>query len=191
MERPYSGRAKFKETVRGFTIEVPSRKNWLTIIFLIALLGAWLLGEIIALVIVVGNLGRGNAEGFASLFLLFWLLIWTAVGFFFIRTVVWMIAGKEIISFSKIELKIRKKALMFSKPEIYDIREVKNFSINTKDSIDNHLGSFSGTKVWNLNNPEAFKFDYGIKTVRLVKGIDEAEAKYLLDKIQKKNLLRE
>ncbi len=186
MEKPYSGRAHINESTREFTIEIPSRKNWLIIIFMTAWLGAWLIGELSALGIVAGILS-GNEQDLASLFVLFWLAAWTIAGFFIIRTLVWMIAGKEIISFSNTELKIHKKAMLLSKVKTYDIKEVKDFAVIPNTSTDNIFGGIDGLKFWNMGNQGSLKFDYGLKTVKLAMGIDEAEAKSLLDKIQSKN----
>ena len=99
MEKPYKGRAKINETIREFIIEVPSRKNWFIIIFMSLWLGGWFLGEVSVIGILTGMFGNNEGE-FATPFLLFWLSGWTIGGFFAIRLLLWMIAGKEIISFS-------------------------------------------------------------------------------------------
>lgn len=188
MEKPYKGRAKINETINEFIIEVPSKKNWFIIIFTTAWLYMWLVGEVVAIGILTGMFGD-NDGGFATPFLLFWLTGWTVGGFFEIRILIWMIAGKEIISFSNTELRIHKRAMLLSKPKIYDIKKVKNLAVNP--NTGNFLTNLYGINFWNPGSQGNFKFNYDHKTVKMANGIDEAEAKYLLEKIQTKNLLSE
>lgn len=189
MERPYSGRAKINESIRGFSIEISPKRNWFVIIFLTGWLGGWLMGELFALGAVTGFLGD-SFESAGSFFILFWLIAWTAGGFFAIRTWLWMIAGKEIISFENYELKINKKGALLYSPKIYDLREVKNFALNPSSGSDNFFGMNSNKDMWNLGSNGIFKFDYGFKTIKIANGLDEAEGRFILDKIREKNLLK-
>ena len=190
MEKPYSGRAVLQESIRDLVIEIPSKKNWFVIIFMVGWLGGWLLGEIAALGFLIGVF-VGDEQVFASFFIFFWLIAWTAGGFFAMRAVFWMISGKEIISFRSTELMVQKKGMLLSKPKTYDLNEVKNFSVNANSGIDTIFGNIDRTNPWNTGNQGMFKFDYGLKTIRFGNGIDEAEARFLLEKIRSKKLLRE
>ncbi len=189
MEIPYSGRAKITDTVRGFSIEIPSKRNWLIIIFLTAWLGGWMIGEWAALGTLTGFLTDSNMNT-GSIFILIWLIAWTAGGFLALRTWLWMVAGKEIISFDNYELSINKKGALLYSPKVYDLREVKNFDLNPTTSSDNPFGMNSNRGIWNLGNNGMLKFDYGLKTIKIAAGIDEAEGRYLLEIIREKNLLK-
>jgi hypothetical protein len=203
MERPYSGRAKIYDSIRGFKIEIPAKKNWFLIIFLTGWLGGWLLGELFALTVVFGNIfgfafggfdGFGNADkglaAFGFFFVLFWLIAWSAGGFFTIRTWLWMIAGKEILTFDSNELKIEKKGTYAASPKTYDLREVKNFQLNPISNSNSIFGNNSNRNIWNLGGDGVLKFDYGFKTIQIASGIDEAEGRYLLEKIKSKKFIK-
>lgn len=188
MERPFSGRAKINETIGGFSIEIPPNRNWFVIIFLTGWLGGWVMGELFALGAITGFLGDGF-ESAGSFFILFWLIAWTVGGFFAIRTWLWMIAGKEIISFNSNELRIDKRGAFFYSPKVYDLREVKNFALNPSNNFDNFFGMNSNRDMWSLGSNGIFKFDYGFKTIKIANGLDEAEGRFILEKIKEKNLL--
>ena len=190
MEKPYSGRAKIFDTARGFKIEIPAKKNWFMIIFMTGWLGGWVMGELFALGAVTGFLGD-SFESAGSFFILFWLIAWTSGGFFAIRTWLWMIAGKEILSFNRNELIIQKKGAFLVSPKTYDLREIKNFQINSISSSNSFFGNNSNRNMWNIGGDGVLKFDYGLKTIQIASGIDEAEGKYLLGKIKSKLFIME
>jgi len=191
MERPYSGRSIIIETMHGLSIEIPPKRNWFVIIFLTGWLGGWLIGELFAFGFLIGVFGGKEGNNLGSLFILFWLIAWTAGGFFAIRTWLWMIAGIEIISFDNNELTIQKKAAILYPPKIYDLGEVKNFSLNPSPTTDSYFGMNSNKDLWNLGSNGVFKFDYGYKTIKIGNGIDEAEGRFILEKIKAKNLIKE
>lgn len=189
MERPYSGRATINESMREFSIEIPAKRNWFVVIFLTAWLCGWVMGELFAIAALTGFLGEPFENG-GSFFLLFWLIGWTAGGFFAIRTWLWMIAGKEIIRFDDNELRITKKGALLYSPKVYDLREVKNFALNPNTNPDIFFGMNSSRDIWNPGNNGIFKFEYGLKTIKIANGIDEAEGRFILEKIKEKNLLK-
>ncbi len=71
-----------------------AKRNWFIIIFVGAWLGAWVIGELVALGAVTGLFG-GNPGG---LFIMFWLIAWTVGGFFAFKTFLWNLKRKEIIN---------------------------------------------------------------------------------------------
>ncbi len=189
-EKPYPGRAQVVETPDEIVITIPARRKWYLILFLTAWLGAWLLGEVFALGTVLGGY-HGSGGEFVSLFLLVWLTIWTVGGVHVIRRLVWMLAGREIISISQTEFRIHRQGQLFSNPKVYDVKEVKRLLVNSTGGIHPFFREFHSSGFWNMGNNGMLKFDYGLKTVHLAGGIDEAEARHLLERIEAKKLLRE
>lgn len=189
MERPYQGRAKVHDNLDELIIEVPSKKNWLIIAFMTFWLCGWLLGELTVISILTGSYFESDT-GTSSAFLIIWLIGWTIGGFFAIRSYRWMIIGKELITFTKTELHVQKRGLLFSNPKSYDIKEVKYFIVNPNQAH----ALYGSLQTLNWLNPQthgSFKFDYGLKTIQFAQGLDEAEAKYLLSKIESKEFLLE
>jgi hypothetical protein len=184
MEIPYKGRATVSELRRGFSISIPSKRNWFIIVFMTGWLGGWLMGEIFALGIVFGLI-QGQDTDFGSFFVIFWLIAWTAGGFFAIKSLLWMIGGKEILIFEDNALTIDKKGFLFYSPKTYNLKEVKNFEINFPARFNGLFGNNSN-RSWNINGEGILKFDYGLKTIKFGEGLDEAEGKYLLEMIKNK-----
>jgi len=188
MEQPYNGRATVSDARRGFSIEIPPKRNWFVIIFMTGWLGGWLMGEIFAL----GTIFRaihGQDTSFGSFFVLFWLIAWTAGGFFAFKSLLWMIAGKEIIIFNDDALTVDKKGALFYTRKTYNLREVKNFDINIISRFNGPFGN-NNSSSWTLNGEGIFKFDYGLKTIKMGEGLDEAEGRYLLEVIKNKSFIK-
>jgi hypothetical protein len=190
MEKPYTGRATVSDSLRGFSIEIPPKRNWVAIIFMTGWLGGWLMGEIFALGIVFKAI-QGQDSSFGSFFVLFWLIAWTAGGFFAFKSLLWMIAGKEVINFKDDALTVDRKGALFYTPKTYNLREVKNFEINVPTRFNGLFGTNSNSSSWNLNGEGIFKFDYGLKTIKIGEGLDEAEGRYLLEVIKNKSYIKE
>jgi hypothetical protein len=186
MERPYKGRAIIQDNITDLQIIIPAKRNWFIILFIGAWLGGWLFGEIFALGSVAGFfIGRSPA----GLFILFWLIGWTVGGFFAFRMFLWNLSGKEIITIGQDRLTIDKSGALLFKAKIYDLNEVKN--IRAQDDNLGGGGPFgvrsSGFGVFNTGG--TIRFDYGLQTVKFAGGIDEAEAKFILDKLRERHLL--
>src|SRR5436305_285734 len=117
MEKPYKGRAIIIDNITNLQIIIPSKRNWFIIIFVGAWLGGWLMGEIFALGLLIGFL-RGQPQ---DLFILFWLIAWTAGGFMAFKAFLWNLIGKEIITVGPDRLVVDKKGSLLFKPKIYDL----------------------------------------------------------------------
>lgn len=178
MEKPYSGRAILRDTFHGMEISIPAKKNWFILIFMGAWLGGWFVGEIVAIRGLLGNSAAGP-------FLLFWLIGWTAGGLFILQKFLWMLAGKELILFERGQLTIDKKGALLAKSKTFDIGELRN--IRVSDNVGGIWGYQQNS--FNLAVNGAIKFDYGLKTIRIADGIDEAEARFIIAKLKEKRIL--
>lgn len=189
MENPYQGVATIQDNITNLQIIIPSRKNWFIIIFLGAWLCMWLMGEVFVSAI-VGRSFFGHGHNPAGLFIVFWLAAWTAGGFMAFRFFLWCIAGKEIVTVGQGTMRIEKKGGLFMKPKTYDLNEVK--SIRVQDDVPDSMGPFGGFRSNGLGRMYSggiIRFDYGLKTVKFAGGIDEAEAKYILEKLKARHLV--
>jgi len=183
MEIPYQGRAIVHESFNELKIEIPVKRNWYSIIFLFVWMAGWCFGEIMVIGTLAGFIADGTPFS-VKIFMIFWLFGWTIGGVFISRRLIWMIAGKEIIVFEEKELKIEKKGAIFLKPKTYDLDQVKQLSLNQNSTKEDVFGRTNYSDFWNMNDNGILKFDYGMKTIKFGQGIDEAEAKYLLEKTE-------
>ncbi len=188
IERPYEGRAKVNFDGISLLIKIPSKKNWFIILFLAAWMGGWFMGETSA----INELLSSDNNGVNS-FMLFWLVGWTIGGLFAITILIWTLLGQETIQIESGVLSISKGILdigLFKKN--YDLNNIKNLELNPEpigmDSLfgqKKKIGDFWGITGGKL------RFDYGMKTIKLGIGIDEAEARYLIDEIKKRGFYKE
>ncbi|RYZ16228.1 MAG: hypothetical protein EOO16_26180 [Chitinophagaceae bacterium] len=180
MEKPYGGRAILQDKFTDLQIIIPAKRNWFHLIFIGCWLGGWLMGELFAIGAVTGLLG-GNPAG---LFILFWLGAWTVGGYFALRTFLWNLKGKEIITVGQGQLTIDKEGALLFKPKVYDLKEVKHLRV--QDDSDGFGGLF-GARRNDLSANQTggmIRFDYGLQTVKFGIGLDEAEARFITDKLK-------
>ena len=186
MVKPFVGKANIKEISNGYKIEIPAPRNWFVIIFLTVWLGGWSMGWIFAFSTLFLDFG-GSSSGI-DLFLLFWLTGWTVGGAFAIKTWVWMIFGKEIITIRSGQLTIERTGDLLSKKKQYDLQIAKSFEVNAQPAYS-HFNKSSHAGLMNPSAMGTLQFDYGLKTIRFGIGIDEAEGKFLLDKFKSRGLI--
>jgi hypothetical protein len=184
MEKPYSGRATIIDSISGIEITIPAKRNWFILVFLGGWLGGWFCAEVFVIGMVTGFL----TDNPAGLFVLFWLIGWTAGGVYTIRTFLWMIAGKESILIERGQLTIDKKGALFVKAKTYDLNEVKNIRVAGNDNKG--AWGYQQNNWMSLGTNGTIKFDYGLKTIRMADGIDEAEASYLIARLREKGIVK-
>lgn len=192
--KPPKERCKIEESVASLKISIPARKNY----FMLFFLGFWLIGWAFGEVIVSGMLLAGifglfarsslfdgaGAAGFSGggLFLLAWLGGWTLGGGFALYAFFWQLAGKEMIEVSYDSIKIRRAIFGYGKTKEYMAAHIKDLRISPAALGSNMLGWSLASSFWGISGG-LFAFDYGAKTFRFGIGVDEAEAKQILEKI--------
>lgn len=158
----------------GIEIEIPSDKNAFAILFLTLWMGGWTMGETTAL---RSLFGRGIPSGF-SLFMLGWLVMWTIGGVWVVRTILWMAFGKEIVRVRHDELTIESKVFGLGKSREYDLAQVKRLRVAPDSTQPNARALRAMSSTGGL-----IAFDYGAKTVRFARSVDEAEAALIVEDI--------
>ena len=188
IEKPYEGRARINFDGVKFSVRIPSKKHWLIILFFAVWLFGWFMGETSTL----KKLISGNSV-LANSFMLAWIIVWSIGGLIVITFLLWMLFGQEIITIERgvfevsrgiLDLQIRKKN--------YDLNSIKHLELNHgPDLFNNFFGpkyrfkdvlSITGGKI---------RFDYGMKTIRFGLGIDEAEARHIIEEIKRYGFYKE
>jgi hypothetical protein len=146
-------------------------------LFLLAWLGGWAFGEIGT----TGELMHPSGKT-PSAFLAFWLAGWTLGGLFAIGTVLWQLAGREVVTINASEFTYRVEVFGFGLSRLYNASEVKNLRVTEYST-----SPFNNQRVWfpplygSGFGPIAF--DYGARTIRIAPSLEEAEAKVLVDSL--------
>ena len=174
---PESARYTIEATPDGLRAFIPARRNWFVLLFLMAWLGGWVFGEVSAARELLNPNGKAP-----SAFLAFWLVGWTLGGAFALGTVLWQIAGREVLMASSSTLLHRIEIFGLGWNRMYHASEVK--SLRTTDYSPN---PFTNQRAWfppiGGSGDGPIAFDYGARTIRVAPALEEAEAKMLVSEL--------
>nr|GFC65771.1 hypothetical protein [Tanacetum cinerariifolium] len=195
IELPYQGRAAWQDLGSEVQISIPARRNWLVLTFMLFWLCGWLVGEVVVLGFVTGSAfgalsdNRGNEP--PVVFLLAWLTFWTTAGLFIVRIVWWQLGGYELVTVGNGLLTIAKLGLLFNRPKTYDLSAVRHLRAQ-EDPLAAAFGGFATYRSFGgFGDTGSLRFDYGLKTVKFGAGLDEAEARHLIQRLHEQRILTE
>ncbi|NVM79510.1 hypothetical protein FHW83_005351 [Duganella sp. SG902] len=175
--QPQAARFHTEATADGLKVVIPARRNWVTVLFLSAWLGGWAMGE----TNVAGQLLHGGGKT-AAAFLVFWLVAWTLGGIFALGSVLWQLAGREVLTANSTALIHRVEIFGLGVNRSYAASGIKNLRATERPA--------SPTSNQRVLFPPLFgaghgliAFDYGARTIRTGSSLDEAEAKLLVSSL--------
>lgn len=172
--KPPGPRHTTTEQADGVVIRIPSKRNIFIIGFLTLWLCGWLAGEVGA---PIGLFTAARNDPGAVAFMVVWLCLWTVGGAFTIYTWLWQIKGCEVVTVSPTALSIKREIFGYGRTRQYDPVEIRQLRVAplTYNPFD-----FRGSMAfWGVGGG-ALAFDYGFKTFRFGAGVDEAEARIIL-----------
>ena len=165
------------ETGDSLTIRIPSRRNILLVAFLTLWLCGWLAGEIAA---PTTFLTGAQKDPGAVAFVVLWLCFWTAGGAAAIYVWLWQLKGCEVVTLSPAALSLKRELFGLGRTKHYDATEIHNLRVSPRTY--NPFDFQSGLAMWGVGGG-VLAFDYGSKTYRFASGVEEAEARAILQKI--------
>ncbi len=170
--QPPSGRAVIEDLGGRLTITIPGRWRWLQGLFMAGWLGFWSYGGVKAFEMFSNPDTASDARSFVGFWLIAWAVGWVSV----VGTLLWMVAGKEIVRAGSGELSVRLQAVGVGWTRTYELNIAKRMRVQPPVANDsNSMGESS------MNLSGLIAFDYGAKTVRFGRSIDEAEAYQLVE----------
>jgi len=191
-EEPTGTRYKTSLDCGNLVISIPSQRKLVMILFL----GAWLCGWAFGEVAVIGQLlgasmhfaektaasGVNKIDLPAVAFMIVWLCGWTFGGAIAIFAWVFQIKGMEEVVLGRTGITIAKKTPIWTYKKAYRFEEAKSFRIPV--SHNSIFGTSQGMDAWGFVGG-LLGFDYGAKTIRFGIGIEEAEARKILQEIKR------
>ena len=175
-------------------ISIPSRKNTLYLIFIGFWLAGWAVGEIfvggmviagiISLLFDMPAIAGVEATGLAGggVFILAWLVLWTVGGGFALYGFFWQLVGKEIVTVSYEGIITQRAVLRLGRKKEYLATHIKELRVSPLAPYPSMFGWNRMGQLWGMTGG-LLAFDYGAQTFRFGAGVDEAEAKQILEKI--------
>jgi hypothetical protein len=150
-------------------IDIPVVRSLFSFTFLAFWIGGWACGELFAFREVLKS-----KSIFSNPFLVFWLGMWTVFGVYAIWSWLWLLGGREIIRIENGILSVRKEVGRLGRTNEYSLTDIRALRVSPPVYQSRRNMVPDGT----------IAFDYGAKTYRLGSGIDEAEAKHLVETIR-------
>ena len=143
-------------------------------------LSAWLVGWCFGEVFATRELLFGSDEA-PALFLGAWLVGWTIGGGFALFTWLWMLRGREVVVLRPHSLTTKRDVWGLGRPKEYDLLHVKNLRVAPISWNPYDWGG--ATQFWGVGGGP-IAFDYGSRTVRFGSGVDEAEAREIVNELR-------
>ena len=168
-------RSLVKETPRGVRVTMPAPRSIFSLLFLPLWLVAWAFGE----VSVILFLAKG-IEGELG-FVLVWLILWTLGGGFTLLTLLRMLAGKERLELEGDVMRHRYEIFGIGWSREYELRHVQNLRVASPG------GGMPTAWLGFGEGGGLIAFDYGAKTIRAGDGLDEAEARQIIARLQQRH----
>ena len=183
IENPGSGGVVIRQEYNSTVVEIPAKRHWTVILFMMVWLAGWAFGEFSALT----ELLSFEGPMFANAFIIFWLIGWTFGGGFAFYTILWQLIGKEIIRMEMGKLIIKKSIAGIGRKKEYEADSIKNMQVilDAESSIPGKYNKKAAGR-----QARKIMFDYGNKIIRFGIGIDEAEAQMVFDRLRQSGWLR-
>lgn len=177
--KPGRPRAVTESTPGGLRIAVRTRKNVFLLLFLPVWLVGWAFGEVTVIYKLIDEASdlRGAPLPFSG-FLLVWLVGWTLGGGFALLAFVWNAWGREVLEVSRGALRVRHEVLGLGRTREYDLAHVR--AVRVSPAPFDPWSSRGALRYWGFGNG-VVAFDYGATTVRVLAGVEEAEAAGLVE----------
>ena len=172
-------RATLADTPGGLEITVPARTNWASILFL----GFWLIGWACGEVFAIREFAAATTPGFAKLFILAWLGVWTTAGGFTVYAWLWAVSGKERIVLQRAALSLKREVLGLGRERRYDIVHVSNLRVAPLVDVS------SSQQFWGIGGGRV-AFDYGPKTIYFAAAVDDPEAAEIVGRLKARHTFK-
>jgi hypothetical protein len=162
----------------GVRVTVPAPRNWFVILFL----GAWFFGWIFGEAFAGAELLHPQAKTPLA-FLGFWLLAWTAGGAVALSTLLWQLAGREVLTVRSGLFVHRVEAFGMGRTRSFDATQVRRLrAAEWGNSIFTNQRSWFPPVAGAGYGP--LVFDYGARTYRFAPSLDTAEAEMLAKELR-------
>ena len=164
-----------EQTARGDVIRIKAPRQIFVMLFLPIWLTGWTIGGVAAVYELIAHF---------QVFLLVWLCGWAFGWGAASGTLVWMLTGSETIGGDGGDIEIGHHVLGFSKRWLYQASQIKNLAIAASPAWPFQFR----LQVPFVRTPRngSVKFDYGPRTIYFAPGLDDGEARIIVDKLARR-----
>jgi hypothetical protein len=169
---PGKGRVPIEHDGTTLRITIPAESRILPLTFLAVWSVIWVAGGIG----IVLKLWRGEVDDARS-FMLFWSVMWAFGTIWALYSLIWTLAGKEIIELSPTMLRYRQQTPFFSRGKEYTVSNITNLRTTALTYADIYSPRVPPFAHFDRC---AVCFDYGPNTHRIAFALRETDAKYVI-----------
>ena len=170
---PPGPRANISDSTEGLRISIPAKRRPSINLFLTIWLVGWAAGEWS----VIQSLFSSEP---AAPFLMVWLIGWTVGGIFAIGLLLWSLAGAEQILVGHSILSISYQVFGLGPKKEYELSHVQRLRLGAPNT--SMFDPRSSLQYWGIGGG-LIAFDYGASTVNFGSGIEEAEARQIVERV--------
>lgn len=173
---PPASKHKLEDTGQTLRLVLPSRKHVLPLV----IFPIWLIGWCLATALASLPFIADPSRGFPDPFLAVWLILWIAGEAYACLTLLWQVAGKEIIEASYQSISLRRDMFGVGRISTYLAEHIRDLRATTHSVPYSPFARL--TYGWSLGHG-TLAFDHGARTVRFGATLEEAEAKAIIEAI--------
>jgi hypothetical protein len=190
---PSTTRYTIEDLGDSLKITVPSSKHWLQVFFFCAMFVPWIIlgiggGAMLGILLNPPPSGIAShaqntanfwSTAFIALFLLAFLSVWLMTGTIQLYTILWRLAGREVIHVAYKSIRLCRQVFGLGRPQEYLIDNLSNLRISP---IKNSRWNIES--LWRTDGSIAF--DYGAEVCHFGSELTEADATHIVDTIKQK-----
>jgi hypothetical protein len=163
-------RFQVERTFDGEQIRIKARRQIFAMLFLPLWLAGWTAGGVAAITQVLHHFEP---------FLLIWLCGWVLGWIFASGTLLWMFAGWETLEVVHGDLEVTHRAWGLKRTWLYQGAMIRGLDVTSQPAWP--FGSQGQIPFFTNTRQGSIRFDYGARTYFLAAGLDEAEARRIVE----------
>lgn len=177
--RPSTSRITITDTPDELRMVIPCRRSWFVIGMLAFWVCAWGVGEVMGST----SLFKGEVPAGEEKLMLAWLGVWTVSGLAALVALQWQVMGKEIVTVQGQTLKAQREGGGIGFRKEYDLQQMANLRVEQPGFSPFDVSS--SLQLWGVGGG-VIAFESGNKIRRFGAGLDEAEAKLVVEALKRR-----
>lgn len=177
--RPSTPRITITDQPDELRIVIPNRRSWFVIGMLAFWVCAWGVGEVMGST----TLYKGEVPPGEEGLMLAWLGVWTVSGVAALVALQWQVMGKEIVTVQGQTLQMQREGGGIGFGKEYDVQQMVN--LRMEQPRFSPFDVSASLQLWGIGGG-VIAFESGGKTRRFGTGLDEAEAKQVVEALKRR-----
>lgn len=177
--QPSASRVLITDTSKDLRIVIPCGRS----LFVICFLGFWICCWAVAEVMVPAQFLNSDAPSESMSLMVAWFAVWTVGGMVAIHAWLWQVMGKEMVIVHGQTFTTRRDIGGFGFDKEYDLVQLRN--LRTEPVGFSPLNASAALQLWGIGGG-VIAFECGAKTRRFGTGLDEVEAKQVVDSLKRR-----